>query len=183
MSTLDRQSSSVPSPQLNEQLFVRLADVQMAGMMKAMINPEIFATARTGTPPIPGGMTDVMKRMKTIIMAQRVLRPEEYRQVPDLLRRMRHLLRVFYDAKISGRRTDEFMYCDYGEIDDMGMDLHRLGLTLQYTPGRLRELFEYAPEMDKFLLDEPIDLGDLRRRAFERKCANTPLSGAGHPTP
>lgn len=84
---------------------------------------------------------------------------------------MRHLLRVFYNAKTSERKTAEFKYCDYKDIEDIGLDLHELGLILQYTPGRLRELFQYAPEMDKFLLDEPIDIGDLRKQAHARDIA------------
>ena len=89
-------------------------------------------------------------------------------EIPELLRRMRHLLRVYYDAKTSGKRTAEFKYCDYKDIEDTGVDLHELVLTLQYTPGRLRELFQHAPEMDKFVLDEPIDVGVLRERAYAR---------------
>ena len=92
-------------------------------------------------------------------------------EIPELLRRMRHLLRVYYDAKTSNKRTAEFKYCDYKDIEDTGVDLHELGLTLQYTPGRLRELFQHAPEMDKFLLDEPIDVGALRERAYARAMA------------
>lgn len=84
---------------------------------------------------------------------------------------MRHLLRVFYNAKTSKRKTAEFKYCDYDDIEDVGLDLHELGLTLEFTPGRLRELFQHAPEMDKFLLDEPIDVGELRRQAYARDVA------------
>lgn len=84
---------------------------------------------------------------------------------------MRHLLRVFYDAKISRRKTVEFRFCDYKDIDDVGPDLHEMGLTLQLTPGRLRALFKHAPDMDAFLFEEPIDLGNARISAFARKQA------------
>lgn len=85
-----------------------------------------------------------------------------------LLRRIRHLLRVYYDAQLSGRKTAEFKYCDKENIDEVGLDLRQCGLTLQLTPGRLRALFRYAPAMDAFLFMEPLDLGRWRAEAFAR---------------
>lgn len=35
-------------------------------------------------------------------------------------------------------------------------------------PARLRALFKYAPDMDAFLLDEPLDLGKWRVESFAR---------------
>ena len=80
---------------------------------------------------------------------------------------MRHLVRVYYNAVVSGHKTAEFKYVDE-ELDDIGIELHQLGLTLQLTPGRLRALFKEAPDMDNFLLEEPIDLGEARTQAYLR---------------
>lgn len=89
-------------------------------------------------------------------------------KVPTLLRRIRHLLRVYYDAKLSGRKPAEFKYCDLQDISKVGLDLHECGLTLQLMPGRLRALFRHALAMDTFLLEEPLDLGKWRTHSFAR---------------
>ena len=52
------------------------------------------------------------------------------------------------------------------DISSVGLDLHECGLTLQLMPARLRALFRHAPDMDAFLLDEPLDLGKWRKEAF-----------------
>lgn len=87
------------------------------------------------------------------------------RQVPVLLSRLGYLLRVYYDAKLSGRKHPEFKFCDVQNIDDVGIDLHKCGLTLQLMPSRLRALFRNAPEMDAFLFEEPLDIGRWRAEA------------------
>ena len=88
-----------------------------------------------------------------------------------LLRRIRHLLRVYYDARLSGRKTAEFKYCDMQDINDVGIYLRQCGLTLQLNPARLRAVFRYAPSMDAFLFEELLDLGRWRAESFARNRA------------
>lgn len=73
---------------------------------------------------------------------------------------------MYYDAKVTRRRPAEFKYCDVEDLASVGTDLRECGLTLQFMPGRLRALFRSTPEMDEFLLDEPLDIGKWRREAF-----------------
>ena len=151
----------------------------------ALINPN-FPTSRPSG--VPNGMMLTMQTLRAILLSAHVVSPGEFcqvrhtppfssfkaidkgtTQVPALLRRMRHLIRVYYDALTSGNKTAEFRYCDYSSIHAVGCDLHEMGLILLHTPGRLRTMLECAPDMDAFLLDEPIDLGDLRLSAFVRQ--------------
>lgn len=75
------------------------------------------------------------------------------------------MLRVYYDAHFTKIKTQEFKYCDVKDIADVGLDLHECGLTLQFTPARLRALFRNAPAMDDFLLEERLDVGKRRIEA------------------
>ena len=81
---------TIPSPHVESQVLARMADVQMASVMKAMFNFDAFATVKPSNPPIAGGMTDTMKKLKGLIKAQRSLSPEEYAQVciPSVRARM-----------------------------------------------------------------------------------------------
>ena len=81
---------------------------------------------------------------------------------------MRYLLRIYYTAVVTGRKPEEFKYCDYERVDEVGLDLHRYGFTLQLVSHRLRALFRNAHEMDTVLFDEPLDLGPLRSEVYTR---------------
>ncbi|KAL6308523.1 hypothetical protein BKA93DRAFT_866499 [Sparassis latifolia] len=106
-------------------------------------------------------------KLNDIALKTSAISQAEYIQIPDLLRRVRHLLRVYYDAKLSGRKPAEFKYCDAKDIHDVGLDLHRAGVYLQLSPARLRALFSAAPDIEAFLLDEEIDIGKWRLEAQE----------------
>ena len=88
-----------------------------------------------------------------------------------MLRRIRHLLRVFYDAKITGRKPAEFNFCDVEDMNKVGVDLHECGATLQFMHDRFRALFRHAPDMDAFILDEPLDVGRWRTAVYEKEQA------------
>ncbi|KAL4245905.1 hypothetical protein ABKN59_009568 [Abortiporus biennis] len=85
--------------------------------------------------------------------------------------RIRYLLRVYYNARMTGRKPAEFKYCDVEDIYDVGLKLHRIGLTLQLTPSRLRALWASAPDLDKFLFDEDFDIGEFRIQSQKLKDA------------
>ena len=63
-----------------------MADVKMAGMQKAMLAAIMgeFKTAKQTNPPISTGMADTMAKLQAILLAQRVVTPEEYSQVTSL---------------------------------------------------------------------------------------------------
>lgn len=72
---------TIPSPDIKAQVLGCIAPVQMANVMKAMMNVGAFACVQTATPPIATGMTHTMKRLDDIITAERALSPDEYAQV------------------------------------------------------------------------------------------------------
>ncbi|OBZ66296.1 hypothetical protein A0H81_13816 [Grifola frondosa] len=113
-------------------------------------------------PAIATGMTETMKKLKEIVLKRGAVSQAEYAQVPGLLRRLRHPLRVYYDAKLSGRKPVEFKFCGAEDLSDVGLDLHEMGIYLQLSPVRLRALLRSAPDIHKFLIDEPLDIGKWR---------------------
>ncbi|KAH7926927.1 hypothetical protein BV22DRAFT_1104018 [Leucogyrophana mollusca] len=110
-------------------------------------------------------MTETLGRIHSTIMKHGPMTHAEMAEIPALLRRIRHLLRVYYDALLTSKKTNEFKFCDISDISDVGLKLHEAGVFLQLSPARLRALFSSAPEMETFLLDEPIDLGKWRLNA------------------
>lgn len=92
-------------------------------------------------------------------------------QIPDLLRRLRHLLRVYYDAAVTNKRSSEFKLCDIEEISDIGLAIHEVGIFLQLSPSRLKALVTAAPDLETFIVDEPLDVGKWRLRAETKKQA------------
>ena len=48
---------------------------------------------------------------------------------------------------------------------ELGIRLHEIGLFLQYHTARFQSLMLEAPEMSKFLFDEPLDVGQWRKAA------------------
>ncbi|GJE88217.1 zinc finger MYND domain-containing protein [Phanerochaete sordida] len=107
-----------------------------------------------------------MRKIKAVLLKHDAVTKNEYKLIPTLLRRLRALLRIYYDAKITGRKPSEFKYCDVQDISSVGLDLHECGVTLQLTPPHLRALFRDAPDMETFLFEEPLDLGPWRQAAF-----------------
>ncbi|KAF9233821.1 hypothetical protein BU15DRAFT_90206 [Melanogaster broomeanus] len=90
-------------------------------------------------------MTESVTRIHSIVMKHGTVSRAEWTEatlLPALFRRVRHLLRVYYDVV-----------------------LHEVGLFLQLNPGRFRACLSSAPEMETFVLDDPIDLGQWRLAA------------------
>jgi len=136
-------------------------------------------------PPIPYEMTDTSNKLKAIVLRAMSISKMEYSQVgrvfamtcslfcdltfytkiPGLLRRIQHLLRVYYDALISGQQPEEFQYCDVQTMLDMSALLHEVGLTFQNMHSRLRALFRSAPDFETFLFEESMNLGEKRVQA------------------
>lgn len=89
-------------------------------------------------------------------------------QLPYLLKRIRHLLRVFYDFYVGERPHVDLVFCDWEKMFDVGITLHRVGLCLQLDPLRLRAAMTAGGrELETFLLDDDLDVGDFRKAAME----------------
>ncbi|KAI0074672.1 hypothetical protein K474DRAFT_1665106 [Panus rudis PR-1116 ss-1] len=166
-------------PMLRAKVQTRLAASYMGNLqldITSLLSGGKFPSAPLQSPPIATGMTDSMNELKRILVESRSITKSDYQKVPVLLRRIRHLLRVYYDARITGQKKSDFKYCDVRKLTDVGLDLHEIGVTLQLSPSRLRALFENSPEMDSFLLDEPLDVGRWREEAqkAEDACKNDP---------
>ncbi|TFK50998.1 hypothetical protein OE88DRAFT_1630807 [Heliocybe sulcata] len=113
-------------------------------------------------------MTETLDRIYNILMKRGPVSKEEYQEVPDLFRRMRTLLRIYYNVRMGEKKPAEYKYCDAQNVNDIGLKLHEAGLFLQLTPARLRALLDTAPDMETFILDEPLDVGKYRAYAAER---------------
>ncbi|KZT18304.1 hypothetical protein NEOLEDRAFT_1080591 [Neolentinus lepideus HHB14362 ss-1] len=113
-------------------------------------------------------MTETLERICNILMKRGPISKEEYQEVPDLFRRMRTLLRIYYNAVMGDKKIADFKYCDAQNINDIGLRLHETGLFLQLSPARLRDLLDIAPDMERFLLDDPLDVGKYREQAARR---------------
>ncbi|KAJ6587868.1 hypothetical protein B0H19DRAFT_195445 [Mycena capillaripes] len=90
------------------------------------------------------------------------------------MKRIRHLLRVFYDFCVGQRQHPDLVFCDWEKMFDVGLTLHHIGLALQLEPPRLRAAMAAGgKELEKFLLDDELDVGDFRKAAIaiERRVA------------
>lgn len=83
------------------------------------------------------------------------------------MKRIRHLLRVFYDFHVGQRQHPDLVFCDWKKMSDVGITLHRIGLALQLDPPRLRlAMSAGGKELETFLLDDELDIGDFRKAAI-----------------
>ncbi|KAJ6615773.1 hypothetical protein B0H10DRAFT_47836 [Mycena sp. CBHHK59/15] len=120
-------------------------------------------------PPISGGMMYCVKLVEKIVRRDygRVEKPE-FSTLAYLLKRIRHLLRVYYDYMVGKRPHPDLMFCDWEKIFDVGITLHQVGLCLQLDPPRLRAaMAEGGKELEDFLLDDALDIGEFRKAAVE----------------
>ncbi|KAJ7165351.1 hypothetical protein C8R46DRAFT_997789 [Mycena filopes] len=91
----------------------------------------------------------------------------EFAKLPYLLKRIRHLLRVFFDFIVGERTHPDMIFCDWKQLFDVGLSLHQVGLCLQLDPPRLRAVMEAGGrELEVFLLDDELDVGDFRKAAI-----------------
>ncbi|KAJ7826782.1 hypothetical protein B0H14DRAFT_3467446 [Mycena olivaceomarginata] len=89
-------------------------------------------------------------------------------KLPYLFKRIRHLLRVFYDFLVGLRPHPDLVFCDWEQMFDVGLTLHEVGLCLQLDPPRLRAAMAAGGrELESFLLDDDLDIGDFRTAAIE----------------
>ncbi|TDL29013.1 hypothetical protein BD410DRAFT_391 [Rickenella mellea] len=119
------------------------------------------------TPPLENGMMDCVNRVKRIVIERTPgTNRNEYAELPGLFRRIRTLLRVFYDYTMSRTETPDLKYCDFPQVFDVIFTLHQVGLYAQLDPSRLQAMMaEGGTDMETFLLNEPLDVGPWIRYA------------------
>ncbi|KAF8558575.1 hypothetical protein OG21DRAFT_1455112 [Imleria badia] len=133
--------------------------------MQAVTAGDKLQSAPLLDPPIATGLTESVTKIYDIVMKHGPVSREEWARLPALFRRVRHLLRVYYDTVFTKRKTTEFKFCDMKDVNDVGLKLHECGLFLQLSPARLRACLANALGLETFILDDPIDLGRWRLAA------------------
>ncbi|KAF7343122.1 MYND-type domain-containing protein [Mycena venus] len=131
-------------------------------------------------PPIYNGMMYCVNLVDKIVRRDyRAGQKHELAKLPYLLKRIRHLLRVFYNFRVGGRQHPDLVFCDWEQMFQVGITLHDVGLCLQLDPPRLRAVMAAGGhELEEFLLDDELDVGDFRKAAIviERRVAADPES-------
>ncbi|KAJ7667239.1 hypothetical protein B0H17DRAFT_1018721 [Mycena rosella] len=119
-------------------------------------------------PPIPNGMMYCMNNIEKIVCRDYGPgKKPEFSKLAYLLRRTRHLLRIFYDCAVDGHAHPDLIFCDWEKMFDVGLALHRVGLCLRLDPPRLRAAMAGGgKELEAFLLDDELDIGEFRKAAF-----------------
>ncbi|KAJ7714155.1 hypothetical protein B0H16DRAFT_1435632 [Mycena metata] len=136
--------------------------------------------------PVPNGMTHCVDLVNKIVRKDygRPGQRAELAKLPYLLKRIRHLLRVFYNFKVGQRIHPDMVFCDWRQTFDVGLTLHQVGLCLQLDPPRLRAVMEAGGrELEVFLLDEEMDVGDFRKAAMlveQRVAADVEADASEH---
>lgn len=118
-------------------------------------------------PPVPNGMMHCVNELKRIVIDEyNEKKAAEFHKLPSILRRVRYLLRVFYDCQITRKSTPDTKFCDFKQMFDVSIKLHEVGLYLQLDPSRLRSFMSSGgKDAEKLVLEEPIDLGQWRKIA------------------
>ncbi|KII92290.1 hypothetical protein PLICRDRAFT_467216 [Plicaturopsis crispa FD-325 SS-3] len=150
---------------IRDQVHARLAlatlGTEMAAITSALSG--IFPSAPLLNPPIATGMVDTVEKIHGTLMKHGAISQAEMKEMSACFERLRHLLRVYYDAKLSGRKTMEFRFCDMKDVNTIGLKLHEVGVFLQLSPERLRAFLDASPSIESWLLDAPLDIGKWRR--------------------
>ncbi|KAG6371699.1 hypothetical protein JVT61DRAFT_9040 [Boletus reticuloceps] len=157
-----------PKETVREQVRARLSLAVGGTIMQsisASLSKGTLKSAPLLDPPIATGLTESVNKIYDIVLKHGPVSREEWGQLPALFRRVRHLLRVYYDAVFTHRKTVEFKFCDMKDMSDVGLKLHECGLFLQLSPGRLSACLSSAPDLETFIFDDPIDLGRWRLEA------------------
>ncbi|KAJ7154858.1 hypothetical protein C8R43DRAFT_1186165 [Mycena crocata] len=133
---------------------VKLADIGGSALLVKGIVP-------LSRPPVQNGM------MYCVDLVEKIVRKDYGRAgIAYLLKRIRHLLRVFYNFTVGQRMHPDLMFCDWEKMFDVGLTLHQVGLCLQLDPPRLRAIMAGGgPELEAFLVDDELDIGDFRKAA------------------
>ncbi|KAJ7627088.1 hypothetical protein FB45DRAFT_795291 [Roridomyces roridus] len=119
-------------------------------------------------PPVKDGMMYSVRAIERIV--RKGYKPgkkcAEFSQLAYLFRRVRHLLRVFYNYYVGKRPHPDLIFCDWEKVADVGLTLHEIGICLQLDPPRLRAIMAGGgSDLEVFLLEEPFDVGIFRRAA------------------
>ncbi|KAF5343983.1 hypothetical protein D9758_012903 [Tetrapyrgos nigripes] len=120
------------------------------------------------TPPIETGACWCYENALRIVEGDR---RDEFHKLPAIFRRLRYLIRVYYDFRVTQDRTaDAIKYCDFPTVFEMTLTLHKIGLYLQLDLPRLWALMAVGGlSFENFLLDEELDIGPYR--TLHRKMA------------
>ncbi|KAK7042716.1 MYND-type domain-containing protein [Favolaschia claudopus] len=118
-------------------------------------------------PPTVDGMMYCLDMVDSIVRRDYPRRKPEMVKLPYLLKRIRHLLRVFYDFHVGKRLHPDLTLCDWPQMFNVGITLHQVGLCLQLDPPRLRAAMDVGGrELETFLLDDELDVGGFRKAAL-----------------
>ncbi|KZT37806.1 hypothetical protein SISSUDRAFT_1048022 [Sistotremastrum suecicum HHB10207 ss-3] len=123
---------------------------------------------KLSNPPIENGMMWTVETLRKIVIEDYENRSNpEFSRVPALLTRIRELLRVYYNFKVTAVRTPDLKYCDFPRIFDISLPMHEVGLTLQLDPPRLKALIDATgSELERVVLDVAPDIGPYRALAM-----------------
>ncbi|KAJ7455111.1 hypothetical protein FB451DRAFT_1099421 [Mycena latifolia] len=162
---------------LDERIDDRCEFAQMGLKLAAIAGSPLMmkGPAPRQTPPIPNGMTYCINLVEKIVRRDYGPgRKPEFSKLAYLLKRIRHLLRVFYDWLVGKRPHPDLLFCDWEKVFDVGIVLHQVGLCFQLDPPRLRAaMAEGGKDLETFLLDDELDIGKFRKAAsiIERQVA------------
>ncbi|KAJ7614447.1 hypothetical protein FB45DRAFT_936963 [Roridomyces roridus] len=121
-------------------------------------------------PPIPTGMMHCIRAIERIVRKEYTpgRKSADFSKLAYLLKRVRHLLRVYYNFIVARQADDDLVFCDWETIFDVGITLHQVGLCLLLDPPRLRAVMAGGgKELESFLLDEELDVGAFRVAAIQ----------------
>ncbi|KAK7014312.1 MYND-type domain-containing protein [Favolaschia claudopus] len=147
-----------------------LVQLSTATVMMSVMPEWIFGggPAPLLNPPIVNGMVHCLDTVDKIVRTDYRRRKGELDQLPRLLIRIRHLLRVCYDFRVANQNHPDLQFCDWQKMHDVGFSLHRVGLCLQLDPSRLWAAMDAGGEgLEAFLLDDELDLGEFRKASIE----------------
>ncbi|KAJ6565378.1 hypothetical protein B0H10DRAFT_1929122 [Mycena sp. CBHHK59/15] len=155
---------------LDDRIEERCEFASMGLKLAAITGSPLMArgTVPCQNPPIPNGMMYCVKLVEKIVRKDYgCVEKPEFSRLAYLLKRIRHLLRVYYDFLVGKRPHPDLMFCDWEKVFDVGITLHQVGLCLQLDPPRLRAVMAVGgKELEGFLLDDALDVGEFRTAAI-----------------
>ncbi|KAJ7438817.1 hypothetical protein B0H11DRAFT_1884261 [Mycena galericulata] len=151
---------------LDERIEQRCQFARMGLQLAAITGSPLMikGPAPRNNPLIPNGMMYCITLVSSIV---RNNQKSEFSKLAYLFKRIRHILRVFYDWLVGKRPHPDLIFCDWEKIFDVGITLHQVGLCLQFDPPRLRAVMDKGgKELEAFLLDDELDVGKFRKAAI-----------------
>ncbi|CAK5284653.1 unnamed protein product [Mycena citricolor] len=155
---------------LSERVAARCEFALMGIKLQSVTGSPLLAPgiSKAQTPPAVGGMMHAVGQLGKIVEVDYGREPgsADFAMLAKHLKRVRHLLRVYYDFRVARRQHADLVYCDWGAMSDVGITLHRLGLLLQLDPSRLRAaMARGGPQLEQLLLEDDMDIGSFRKMA------------------